>query len=157
MTGLELVNIRQATAGDVSFILDSWVKSYRRTGLLYAQPKEKDGVTCVELPPQDYWDGHHALVERILRRASTLVAETKAAPEIAAWICAEPPILHYVYVKQIFRRFGLCKAMLTGAGLTVASHWTPGAKHLPGEWRVDPYAAWLMPDEYSRATTRRAA
>lgn len=88
--------VRTAGKEDASFIIHSWLTSFR----------EGDWVEGV--PNQVYYHSHHKVVESILSRATVLVLCLPDAPEVMfGWICVEGcengVILHYLYVKHEFR------------------------------------------------------
>lgn len=111
------VSIRDMVSGDVPLIYDSWIHS------------------CLPSQRRDWGNNAFKLRRRIdalIRRGS----EVKVAifPEdgdvILGWACAEPPsVLHYVYVKEVYRRQGVAATLLAACGLGAASvivctHWT---------------------------------
>lgn len=98
--------VRQATQGDVNFIFNSWLKSAH--GNL---PK------LTEIPHNIFYSEHHKLLEKILRRCTVLIAcdkndQTVIYGYIVAEIIYGFPVIHYVYVKQPFRRLGIAKMLL---------------------------------------------
>ncbi len=98
--------IRPATQGDINFIFNSWLKSSHST-----LPK------AFEIPHTIYYSEHHKLLETILKRCTILVACDKKDPTmIYGYIVAELlhgfPTIHYLYVKQTFRRLGIATNLL---------------------------------------------
>jgi len=97
--------IRTAQRADASFIIHSWLTSFR----------EGDWVEGV--PNQVYFHAHHKVVESILTRATVLVLCLPDAPEVMfGWICVEACenglIIHYLYVKNEFRKNRLASKLL---------------------------------------------
>lgn len=99
------VEIRNATAEDVAFVLNSWIKAHR----------ESD--ECRHVDYALYHKHIRPIVVRILSRASVVMAVN---PEDANHIYGyavveytdEDTILHYAYTKYTFRRFGVCTQLL---------------------------------------------
>lgn len=101
---------------DAPFIFNSWLRSYRRS------------KAAQQVGNDVYYAQHHKCIERTLQRASTqvLVAVPAALGEsdtICGYIVTERVpgadkalVVHYVYVKETFRRLGLAKGMLQAAG-----------------------------------------
>lgn len=105
-----LFNVREAEAGDVSFIINSWLKSYWRTAAKYAIPKYV------------FFKAHHGYVEECLKRSTIYCAVSKEdKTQILGWLCMEPSAgdrcktLHYMYVKFPYRHFGIAKELLQKA------------------------------------------
>lgn len=138
------IRVREATPGDLSFIMSGWLKSFRV------------GTTCEGVGNDDYYGAHKQILQQLLRRCTVLIACDAAAPDVdVGFICAEmlddsTRLLHYAYVKDDFRRHGICDMMLAGldaiepAARTVCTHRTRrGAKlmRLKG-WGYNPYILW---------------
>lgn len=97
--------IRQAMPSDASFIIHSWLQSFREGDMV-------EGV-----PNQIYYHHHHKLVTNLLRRAAVTVISDPSAPEVVfGWFCWESCdrgiIIHYAYVKNEFRRSRLASRVL---------------------------------------------
>lgn len=94
------VLFRGALAGDIPFILDSWMSSYRQSY----------HVRGVEGPV--YYREQRRVCETLLLRASTLVACDPESPStIWGWAVAEEVdeslVLHFVYVRGGFQDLGI--------------------------------------------------
>lgn len=114
------VQIRPADEGDLEFVVNSWLESYRWN----------DHVK--EVRDADYYRGQKALIVRLLQDNLVLVACLETAPRVAiGWSCtggtvtysikpragvalvdSTPPIIHFIYVKKDFRGYGIAKRML---------------------------------------------
>ena len=125
------IKLRPATPADTSFILNSWLRSYWE-----ASPFVR-GV-----PKETFFHEHHALATQLLQTSRTLVAYPAAGPEdlIVGWACGETTrehtlLLHYVYVKEAFRRWGGAQTLVHGltfdfnSQTVVATHLTPRTEH----------------------------
>lgn len=100
------VKIRPPTDQDIPFIFNSWLKSFRETGFL-----------CNPVSNTIYFDSHHKLIQKILKRATVFIACDERYPDqIFGYIVAEKIdgvfVLHYVYVKHNFRKSGIAKTLL---------------------------------------------
>ena len=96
---------RDPNAGDDSFIYDSWLDSY-------AKGSDEAKAT----PSRFYRQGEHKLIERCLARSNVLLAcNPEAEQHIFGYIVAETgfaPCLHYLYVKNFYRRAGLARSLM---------------------------------------------
>lgn len=103
---LNSIRLRQANQEDVSFIFNSWLKSYRNS--LFAK----------NIPNEIYFTNHHNLVENLLQNNKVIIACSKEDPsQIYGYICAGHTdgilTLHYIYIKQTFRNMGIAKQLLS--------------------------------------------
>ena len=94
------VKLRDATEEDIEFIFSSWLKSYRGS-LLYS--KVQSSI---------YYPEMHKLVEKLLINFPVVIAcDVNEPSTIYGWICAGEVqgvfCLHYIYVKHLYRRFGI--------------------------------------------------
>lgn len=96
-------NFRLAVENDCNMILSDWLKSFRRSEFA------SDMTNAV------YFRGHEPLVKKALKRSQVVCAVNRDDPNHAfGWVCFEPgsiPILHYLYVKESFRGFGIGTAL----------------------------------------------
>lgn len=110
-----MYSIRPATAEDFGMIVSSWVKNYGRS------------KTATALDQAVYFREQTRLVDALIRRCTTIIAADVAdSSHIYGWACGElqdgeghsvsqtnvEVVLHYVYVKRTFRRFGIGKALV---------------------------------------------
>jgi hypothetical protein len=90
---------------DDNFIFDSWIHSY------YGQ-----SPMTVLVPRKEYQDQHSKLISKLIPKCKIKVA---ADPEdldlIVGYIVYETAKIHYVYVKEQFRKFGICHKLLESA------------------------------------------
>lgn len=104
-----MFNIRPAESTDIPFILNSWLKRYR------------DAVHPRLVTDRVYFEAQHAVIRKILATEGLeiLVAcDPTDANHIYGYVVAEhltPDwiLLHWIYVKGAFRKFGLAKRLLT--------------------------------------------
>lgn len=63
-----------------------------------------------------------------MNRSSASIACSPEDPDvIVGYLVYEPKTIHYVYVKEAFRKLGICRRLLVEAGLfegTIATHMT---------------------------------
>lgn len=96
---------REREAGDGALIFSSWLKSYGKALGLHGEDKKV------------YFAAQHETVERLLARGRVVVACDPQAPaEVWAWLCFEDKapgcLVHFVYTKQVYRRFGLASRLV---------------------------------------------
>lgn len=102
----KVVSFRAVEPGDISFILDSWIKSYRTSPWAGVVPNHK------------FFDVTHEVIEELLTRGAVLsvACATHDPTRILGWACTEHVTggvaCHYVYVKDPFRRMGLATELL---------------------------------------------
>lgn len=100
------IDIRNASPPDFALIRDAWLKSYRKA-------EDTRGIDS-----EDYYRHHGDLVELALLTCNVKVASwVKDRTQLYGWICGiEHPrlgaILHYAYVKSMFRRLGIGRQLL---------------------------------------------
>lgn len=126
------VKLRPMRDLDTPLIFSSWLRSYRPS----ADPKVDKDV---------YYREHHKVVERLLREAEVVVATAEGDDDtVVGWVCSSPGVLHYVYVKEAFRRMGLGTWLLACQGpYSQYSHATRyGELLLKGEGTYNPYCLW---------------
>lgn len=105
------IAIRRARAYDVPFIFSSWLRSYKAC-------RDRHVAQAV------YFKEHHKLIDALLRDATVLVATPQDDPDtILGWSVKSGDTLHYVYVKEAFRRLGIGKALV--GEFDQHSHLTP--------------------------------
>lgn len=137
------VDIRPARAGDERLILSSWLESFRDCSR-----------TANLVPKPFYFPLQREVSTALLRRGEVLVAcNPMDADQIFGWAVVEriarKPVLHYVYVKQLFRRMGIASALLNAADC-VGGFYTHHTVHAPAISRrfrltLNPYLAGAVP------------
>ena len=129
---LEQITFRQPIEADLPFIFSSWLKSFRNSNL------------AKNVSNDVYYKQHHIIIEDILKTSTILLACDKANVEnIYGYIVAAKLdnvfTVHYVYVKQTYRRMGLA-SLLLGA--------FERDKHEPGYYTHDTYMANVLSKKY---------
>jgi hypothetical protein len=108
--------IREATDDDRRFVAASWYDDYWK----------RWGEKNVSRPT--YHTGQGTRIDNLLVSCLTLVAYFPQAPdEVLGWACMEGSVLHYCYVKAVYRRRGIASGILAGKGIKVYTHATDAA------------------------------
>lgn len=106
--------IRQPLESDRPFILDSWLRS--RLHDLTRRDRRKNPWPKAKI--HEWYAIHRPKVTYQLDRAQVLLAVDPSAPDfILGWIAWEGDELRYVYTKELFRGFGIARALRIQAGL----------------------------------------
>jgi GNAT superfamily N-acetyltransferase len=133
-----VINLRTTEPGDMRFVLDSWGKSYRVS----------PWAGCV--PNHLFYDTFHEAVEGLLARGTKItIACAKHDPSrILGWVATETvrdgQAVHFLYVKDPFRRRGLASHLLeqtvgTQEGRRFYTYRTRDAAYLAGpDWVFAP-------------------
>lgn len=119
---LSQVAYRGLRPDDEPFIYSAWLKSVRNDSHVYA---------CV--PDKVFYEGHHSVIERLLKSRDTEVTLACLLDDSAVLIGfaitdMTHGTMHFVYVKSPFRRMGVATGLLKTAGADprkgVCTHWT---------------------------------
>ncbi len=99
------VYFRDAIEEDISFIFNSWLKSYRNA-------RAVSGIAS-----SIYFSEHHKVLERIMKSCKVTIASNPAdKSQIYGYIVFEEisgiTVIHYSYVKHTFRKMGIAKTLL---------------------------------------------
>lgn len=132
----DLLIEREEEPGDRDFILASWLRSYRLSETVKGVDKSL------------YYSGQNKLASRILAGSEVKILAASEDPKtIVAWMCYRFPVIHYIYVKQDFRRMGLASRLLGDpqkwAAYTHKSLLSSKIQ-LPKTWKFDPYTIWCL-------------
>lgn len=84
-------------------VFATWLRSFQATSDLGKK-----------LPRDAFFASHHRVIERILARGATvtLAVLPDDTSVVFGWSVTEGNVVHYVYVKPDFRKFGLATALL---------------------------------------------
>lgn len=118
----------RASPSDVPLIYSSWLRSYA------------DSPAALKLPRSVYWEHQRDTIDRLLERASVIVARPAGWPEgIAGWLCCELPgpgriVVHYAWTKARYRRMGVCNSLLKHMGVGTDGREDKTYSHLRPPW-----------------------
>lgn len=100
------VRYRPAEAGDVGYIVHSWLESYHKGNPLMRQVRF-----------HRYKEPQRRRIHELLGRSHVICACDAEFPDtLYGWACGEKvestPFLHYVYVAQLWRREGIARTLV---------------------------------------------
>ena len=137
---MSVIVVRGFEAGDKSFLYDAWLKSFKNTSDF-----------AKRIPDGIFFHEHGEKITAMAMRstARVVVATLDDEPGLILGFAAyevDPGCLHYVYVREAWRKVGIARKMLGAAhlsGRVLFSHWTdPCASFVNRkdiELRYDPY------------------
>lgn len=111
--------IRGFRESDVAFLFSTWLR-----GLFYGNSWFQ------EIPKDIFMENYHRVIEAILKRPGVQVRVSclKEDPDtILGYAVLEPNrnAIHWLYVKDVWRKFGIAKALIPADGTwVVATHLT---------------------------------
>lgn len=141
----EQAQTRRGTVSDIPFIYSSWLKSYRNS-------EDTKGITDTV-----YYAHHHNFIEALLSRPTCvvlIVSPTGDPNTILGYSVTDSsrngPVIHYVYVKEAWRKMGLMKRLLSDAQVDVAAclftHRTKVAERLWSKYTEARYCPYMPMD-----------
>ena len=132
--------LRFVTPEDTAFIIQSWVKSYWQGFVSF----------CHEISPPIYNKNQRRVIENILTdcKKTSLVAHVPEEPDvIIGWAVIEKRLgerlVHYVYVKEAFRKFGIAERLVGREPFTY-THLTRRAQSILDGRRGFTFNPWLL-------------
>lgn len=131
------VAYRGARQPDINFILSSWIKSFRTWN--------------AGMHNHHYYIGQQAVVAALAETSKIIVcceAEPSEGKFIFGWVCGVMDVpndtltLHYIYVKNGYRRAGIGQSLLDQIGWQkttriVATHWSHIVKELRHRYKIE--------------------
>lgn len=119
---------------DVNFVLATWLKSF------YEELK-RNGTKGVIYPKDDvFFQGHQAKIKDVLNRSKCLICTTEEdQDQICGWIVFDQDTIHFCYVKNPLRKFGVAKKLISQASAKFYSHHTKYSRYLNAGLTYDPY------------------
>lgn len=111
---------------DTPFVFSSWLRSYKAS---------RD----TRVAPQVYFHEHHKVIEAILASPSvsvTVAVSTEDPNTILGWAAMDSSkgVLHYVYVKEAFRRWGVATELVGTLNINSYSHTTKYGERALGSY-----------------------
>jgi len=100
----DALTLRALDPSDLAFIFNSWLKSYR------------DSSFGKSISNPMYFRQHHHVIDKLIGRTEIILAVNQDDPkQIYGYVCMERrgpiPILHYLYVKQPYRKLGIARQL----------------------------------------------
>lgn len=129
---------------DKEFLFSTWLRNYKHSSYF-----------AKRIRPHVFFAGHHAIIDHLLRKPAVKIAV--ACPRgdsetILGYLAYElkedaAPVVHFVFVKQAFRKMGVARTLFQSAGIDPGSirftHWTYPVDDAIKKWPeiiYDPYA-----------------
>lgn len=140
-----MTDVRLMAPEERRFVANSWVASYASSDLarlmtpidVWGKNKGEGG--------REYREGQNRLVDQLLARSSVRIVEVDSI--VAAWACLEGDVVHYVFVRRMYRALGYVRALLVDElqRPTVYTHRSRDVdpRRVPRGWRYDPWRAWI--------------
>lgn len=96
--------IRPMQPGDVSLVLNSWLKSYRDCPASWGTTNDV------------YFRAQKAVISKLLSRCNVAIAsDPQDDDQIFGWLAWEETkddiVVHYIYVKSLFQRMGVARRL----------------------------------------------
>jgi GNAT superfamily N-acetyltransferase len=124
-----MIKLRPGTEEDHAFILSSWLKAYFDCGNHYYRP-----------PKKIFFEKHADKVKEHLA-GHVIVATTEEDPsQIIGYAVHSSGVLHFVYVKSLFRKMGVARELIRKASCKQYSQHTTGSKFINKHMEYNPYA-----------------
>jgi GNAT superfamily N-acetyltransferase len=103
--GMQGIEIREFIITDQSFIIDSWKKSFYATS-----------EWASRIPKREFEHRHSALICNLIKESTVLIAAQREEPDIiVGYVVFQRDVLHYIYVKEAFRGFGIASKLIAEA------------------------------------------
>lgn len=124
-----LYKIRDAKVSDQAFIFSSFLK-----GLYYGNDFYR------QIDKEAFMSNYKKVLTQLLIKSQCKVAvQNDDDDSLIGYSIYEPGILHYLFVKPTFRRFGVAKSLVP-VGINTTTHITKiGTAIKPKEWIFNPF------------------
>lgn len=124
------VRVRPADQSDVSFIFNSWLRSFKKSN----QVKEVNAHI--------YYENQHKVIETLLKRCTVMVGvNPEDATQIYGYSVCEVidgvNVIHYVYVKELFRRLGIGRELVKACGIDLKASAACYTHRTPLSYRIE--------------------
>jgi GNAT superfamily N-acetyltransferase len=117
--------LRDGTEDDLRFVFATWLRGHWAG-------QEAARLSMGEMRRDDYFALQHQRIDNLLASTARIrVAHPTGRPlVIAGWACIDqaPAVLHYVHVKEPYRRKGVARRLI--GGRSVCTHLTTMGLHL---------------------------
>lgn len=127
----EMVTIRPPRPEDRAFIYATWLR-----GLYYGNP------WFTQIDKDSYMASYHKILDQLFLKPDVdikIACVTEDPELILGYSVSEPSILHWVFVKQAWRRFGIAKQLIPKDVSRITHLTTVAEKLKPKEWLFDPF------------------
>lgn len=139
------IYIRESDSSDTNFIINSWIKSYR--------------VVMEDVEAPIYYKNQEKLIRRLMDKSKCYMAvNPHDLYQIYGYIMFdnldEIGILHYIYVKNPYRRFGIGGDLFNMIDFDkkypcIATHNTRYLGHVKNKWNITYNPYFLIGDVYA--------
>jgi hypothetical protein len=120
--------IRSIQDSDFNFIISTWLKSYY------------DLMTGQKPPKFVYFKAHEKIIKEVLlAKDGFIICNDEDHDQIMGYIITNGKVLHYVYVKNLFRNLGFAKILLASKKLDTYTHHTSYIRKLKLSYTYNPY------------------
>lgn len=99
-----MFKLRMSNVGDINFVYSTWLRSYKHDSPLTKYTKR-------EL----FFDQHQKILDRLLSKEGmrvSIACDPDDEMIIYGYLVYEPNVIHYIYVKDAFRRRGIATTLL---------------------------------------------
>lgn len=153
----DLVQIREGLKSDLSFIRSTFLKSLYFGNQLqkkvngkawYPSPDEKEVLRRApidltsQIREETFYQNYEQMIDHLTAKpkVEVKIASLIDDPDvILGWSIYEPKILHFVFVKEVWRRIGLAKDLIP-PGIQYMTHLTKvGRSIAPKAWEFNPF------------------
>lgn len=117
----EKIKIRPMADGDTAFVMSSWLKNYKYSGLAVSRMRDSE-----------YFTSYQPIVEKLVTISDIYVASLREDTDVIIGYLAiqrltESDIIHYIFVKEHWRKVGIARLLINAAApksTTYFTHWT---------------------------------
>jgi GNAT superfamily N-acetyltransferase len=99
-----MFKIRQAKGNDLNFIYSTWLRSYKH-----------DSPVTKQIKRDLFFKEHQRLIDKIFMRPNIniyMACKDDDEDLVFGYIVYEPKTIHFIYVKESFRKLGIGKRLL---------------------------------------------
>lgn len=135
--------IRPYEAADLQLIFDAWLKSYwhginNEPWPMTFGTRGRVGLVSVRFNRDDFYNpGQRAMISACIADAGCVVAHQRSDPdELYGFACGTGARLHYVYVKEHYRRVGCGSDLLAAVIGPASAEVEVKASHMTGQLNV---------------------
>lgn len=126
----DLISIREIRPSDKTFLIDSWSRSLRSENNWF-KSIDKDAYKAV----------YPAIIEALINNSHVRIACLKEDEDtIIGYSVSQPPVLHWTFVRQQWRKIGLMNDLVP-EGITTSSHLTNLGRLIlrKRKWKFNPF------------------